>query len=262
MPNVLVVGGTRGLGNALAQYYLSRPNTTVYATSRAEPPPDSSTTNNKIKWLSNIDLTQPNCGQTLASQLSSVQISTLFITAGIFHLETFSSPGPNWDVEVATYTTSAIAPPFIISSLFKADLLPKHADPPTKVILVSSEAGSLTLASAGGGGNYAHHASKSALNMVGLQLKYDLEPHGIAIGMVHPSFMRTEMTRGVGFDVAWEENGALTPAEAAEILAKWVDEEFGMGMTGEFWAPRGSRDIGSWGDVMGEAVEGPVRLPW
>ena len=99
--------------------------------------------------------------------------------------------------------------------------------------------------------------------MVGLQLKYDLEPHGIAIGMVHPSFMRTEMTKGVGFDVAWDENEALTPGQAAEMLGKWTDEEFGMEKTGQFWAPRGTRDIGSWKDVMGgEHVKGPVQLPW
>ncbi len=258
MRNVLVVGGTRGLGSALVHYHASKPSTTVYATSRKSAPADSPS---HIKWIPNIDLTQSSCGTSLASALSGVQLSTIFITAGIFQLEPFDDPGPKWDIEVATYTTSAIAPPFIVSELFKADCLPKNAD--TKIILLSSEAGSLMLQQAGGGGNYAHHASKSALNMVGLQLKYDLEPHGIAIGMVHPSFMRTEMTKGVGFDIAWDENEALTPEQAAEMLGKWTDEEFGMSKTGEFWAPRGTRDIGSWKDVMGgEHIKGPVKLPW
>ena len=262
MAKVLVVGGTRGLGSALVNYYASKPSTTVYATSRKDTAPTSPNSSN-IKWIPNIDLMKPDCGTTLSSTLQGVQISTTFITAGIFELESFDDPGPNWDAEVRTYTTSVIAPPFIISELFKANCLPKNADPATKIILVSSEAGSFKLQQAGGGGNYAHHASKSALNMVGVQLKYDLEPHGIAVGMVHPSFMRTEMTKGVGFDVAWDENDALTPKEAAEILGKWTDEEFGMSTTGEFWAPRGTRDIGSWKAVMGgEHVKGPVKLPW
>ena len=258
MPNILVVGATRGLGAALAQHYASKPSTTVYGTSRSEQRPESSEKSN-VKWIPSIDLMKPTCGSDLASQVKDISFSTVLITAGIFKLESFDGPGPHWDIEIATYTTSAIAPPFIISALYKANCLQQGA----KVILISSEAGSFALQQAGGGGNYAHHASKSALNMVGLQLKYDLEPKGIAIAMVHPSFMRTEMTKGVGFDVAWDENEALTPDEAAKLTADWTDNELDMSKTGQFWAPRGTRDIGSWKDTMGgEHIKGPVQLPW
>lgn len=55
-----------------------------------------------------------------------------------------------------------------------------------KIILVSSESGSITLRhEKEGGGNYAHHASKSALNMVGKLLSLDLKDQGIAVGIVH-----------------------------------------------------------------------------
>jgi NAD(P)-dependent dehydrogenase (short-subunit alcohol dehydrogenase family) len=232
MSNVLVVGGTRGLGAALVHRYAKQKNTTVFATSRKDAPKDFPT-----------------------------QLSLVYITAGIFKLESFEEP--DWDTEVATYLTSAIAPAFIISALFTSGNLIKNATPRTKIILLSSEAGSLALQQAGGGGNYAHHASKSALNMVGTQLRYDLEPHGIAIAMVHPSFMRTEMTKGVGFDVAWDENDALTPEQAAESVGTWTENEFGMDKTGQFWAPRGTRDIGSWKDVTGkDHIKGAVQLPW
>jgi NAD(P)-dependent dehydrogenase (short-subunit alcohol dehydrogenase family) len=258
MPNTLVVGGTRGLGQSLVQYYACKPDTTVYGTARKEPPLKGSGSNN-IKWISGVDLMKPTCGTDLSKQVEGVSFSTVFITAGIFKLESFDDPGPDWDTEVATYTTSAIAPPFILSALYKAGNLQKGA----KVVLISSEAGSLKLQGAGGGGNYAHHASKAALNMVGLQLRYDLEPKGIGIAMVHPSFMRTEMTKGVGFDVAWEENEALTPDQAAKLVGDWTDNELDMSKTGQFWAPRGTRDIGSWKDVMGgDHIQGPVQLPW
>lgn len=256
MPNVLVVGATRGLGAALVKYYSEQPLTRVYATSRKDTP----ATPTNVQWLTDIDLTKPDAGGKISSQLGDVVISTMFITAGIFQLETIDEP--NWDAEVATYLTSAIAPPFILSAMLKGKNLALDANPPGKLILVSSEAGSLTLNQAGGGGNYAHHASKSALNMVGTQLRYDLEPRGVAVAMVHPSFMRTGMTKGVGFDVAYEENDALTPEQAAEILARWTDKEFDLSKTGQFWAPRGTRDIGSWNAVMGEHVQGPVKLPW
>jgi len=58
-----------------------------------------------------------------------------------------------------------------------------------------------------GGGNYAHHASKTALNMVGKLLSLDLKEHGVVVSIVHPGFMRTEMTKGVGFDKYWDDGG-------------------------------------------------------
>ena len=101
-------------------------------------------------------------------------------------------------------TTSAIAPPFLIHALSKCSYLPSGS----KVVLVSSESGSITLRhEKEGGGNYAHHASKSALNMVGKLLSLDLKESGVVISMVHPGFMRTEMTKGVGFDKYWDDGG-------------------------------------------------------
>ena len=80
------------------------------------------------------------------------------------------------------YKTSAIGPVFIVHHLVKAGLVSKGA----KVILVSSESGSITLRhESEGGGNYGHHASKSALNMVGKLLSLDLKEPGIAVGIVH-----------------------------------------------------------------------------
>jgi NAD(P)-dependent dehydrogenase (short-subunit alcohol dehydrogenase family) len=95
------------------------------------------------------------------------------------------------------YKTSAIGPVFLIQSLVTASAIGKGS----KIILVSSESGSITLRhESEGGGMYGHHGSKAALNMVGKLLAFDLESKGIAVGLVHPGFMRTEMTKSVGFD--------------------------------------------------------------
>jgi len=100
--------------------------------------------------------------------------------------------------------TSAISPPFIIHSLFRSHHLGKGS----KVLLISSESGSIGLRHAKeGGGNYAHHASKSALNMVGKLLSLDLWDEEVIISILHPGFMRTEMTAGVGFDKYWDDGG-------------------------------------------------------
>ena len=206
MPNILIVGGTRGLvrssfqhpeqhlidhvqGSALVEHYTKEASNTVYATSRSPEPPLKHIGSN-VKWLTGIDLMKPTCGKDLATQIPNVQVSLLVISAGVFIRESFDDPGPSWEDELKMYTTSAIAPPFIISEIAKSNLLRKGA----KVILVSSEAGSLKLR-VEGGGDYAHHASKAAMNMVGKQLSFDLQPLGIALALVHPSFLRSDMTK-------------------------------------------------------------------
>ena len=129
------------------------------------------------------------------------------------------------------YKTSAIGPVFLVSSLVKGGALAANS----KIILVSSEAGSIALRTESeGGGMFGHHASKAASNMVGKLLSLDLKPKGIAVGLVHPGFMRTEMTKGVGFDKFWDSGGAVRPETAAESLRKWV-EGFGLDKTGELW---------------------------
>lgn len=102
------------------------------------------------------------------------------------------------------YTTSSIAPVFIVHRLVKAGLLQAGS----KVVLISSEAGSITLRhEEEGGGNYAHHASKAALNMVGKLLSLDLKTKGVVVSLVHPGFMRTDMAKGVGVDKFWDAAG-------------------------------------------------------
>lgn len=187
----------------------------------------------------------------------SLNKSHQIITAGYFAKEDFTS-GPDWEKELRMYTTSSIAPPFIVHRLFSSGLLRRGS----KIVLVSSESGSITLRhESEGGGNYAHHASKAALNMVGKLLSLDLKDEGIVVSIVHPGFMRTEMTQGVGFDQFWDSGGAVTPDEAAKSLMEWT-EGLDMSKSGQYWAPRGPRDIGTAPYTLGEGLSTPLRLPW
>ena len=229
MPNILVVGATRGLGFEVAKHYAEK-KYSVFGTARSSPPKDAL---ENITWISGIDIAQESAGKTLAEGLKGQKLDIVIITAGYFPFESFDEP--KFQEEVKTYTICAVGPVFIVQALHKAGLLKNG----TKVILVSSEAGSITLRhESEGGGVYAHHASKAALNMVGRLLSFDLKDAGVAVAMVHPGFMRTEMTKGVGFDKFWDAGGAVTPDVAAKSLIEWVDT-FDISHTGEYWAPRG-----------------------
>lgn len=197
--NILIVGATRGLGASLGAVYSKVSSNHVFGTSRSSTPGS----NSALTWLTGVDISQPDVGQKLVSQLpASTRLSTVIVTAGYFGLETFDSP--DWEKQVRMYTTSAVGPVFVVHHLVKAGLLEKGS----KVIFVSSESGSITLRhEKEGGGNYGHHASKAALNMVGKLLSLDLKDKGIAVGLVHPGFMRTDMTKSVGFDKYYEAGG-------------------------------------------------------
>ncbi|KAK7946592.1 oxidoreductase [Apiospora aurea] len=258
MASVLIVGATRGLGASLTKQYASQPSTTVYATTRSGSGPEGFP--DSVKWLSNIDLLKPDVGDKLAGKLREQQpLDLVVITAGRFTTEDFSADkGPDWQEEVTMYTTSSIAPVFIVHRLAHAKLLGKG----TKVLLVSSESGSITLRhESEGGGNYAHHASKSALNMVGKLLSLDLRDKEVIVSIIHPGFMRTEMTKGVGFDKFWDDGGAVLPDEAAKSLVEWA-EKLDMSKSGEYWAPRGPGDIGTAEPVLGTGLSTPLQLPW
>jgi short-subunit dehydrogenase len=153
---------------------------TVLATSRTKysgPPLEN------VQWIYDIDVASQDAGKKLvAAAAASAPVDIVIISAGYFGKESFDEP--DWESEVKMYTTSAIGPVFLVHHLVKAGIVTKGA----KILLVSSESGSITLRhKSEGGGNYGHHASKAALNMVGKLLSLDLEDQEIAVGLVHVS---------------------------------------------------------------------------
>lgn len=172
--NVLVVGATRGLGAELAKKYAAS-GIHTFATGRSDKDPELG---KNVTYIPNIDVAKEEAGSQLAQAING-KLSTVIITAGYFVLETFDEP--NWAEQIKMYTISSIGPVFIVHNLVKAGLLEKGS----KIILVTSESGSITLRhESEGGGNYGHHASKTASNMVGKLLSLDLKDNQIAVAMV------------------------------------------------------------------------------
>ncbi|KAF1844309.1 NAD(P)-binding protein [Cucurbitaria berberidis CBS 394.84] len=260
MPTVLVVGATRGLGASIVQTYATDPNNRVFATARTPNPPANT---KNITYIPNIDLESADAGSSLLHFLGTASISHLdivIITAGYFATESLQEP--SFSAQERMYRTCAIGPTILITALANKD--DKLLDSKSKVIFVSSESGSITLRhEQEGGGNYGHHASKAALNMSAKLLSLDLKERGVAVAAVHPGFMRTEMTRSVGFDKYWDEGGAVTPDVAAKSLVEWI-ETFDISKTGQYWAPRGPADIGTAEPVLGpkDKLPTPLQLPW
>ncbi|CAN9103015.1 unnamed protein product [Alternaria alternata] len=253
-------GATRGLGASIVETYAADANNHVLATARTSEPPENTS---NITYIPNIDLESPHAGSDLVHSLESHKIPHLdiiIITAGYFATESLKEP--SFSAQQRMYTICAIGPTTLVTALanYNSTLL----DDRSKIVFVSSESGSITLRhESEGGGNYGHHASKAALNMCAKLLSLDLKDRGIAIVTVHPGFMRTDMTRNVGFDKFWDEGGAVTPDVAAQSLVGWI-EQFDISHTGQYWAPRGPADIGTAEPVLGpkDKLSTPLQLPW
>ncbi|KAH8728247.1 hypothetical protein GQ44DRAFT_63736 [Phaeosphaeriaceae sp. PMI808] len=259
MSTILVVGATRGLGASIVETYAADSSNQVIATARSADPPKNT---KNIVYAPNIDIASPEASTTLVHYLESQKIShidIIIITAGYFATESLQEP--SFSAQERMYRTCAIGPTILVTALANT---PSLLSSSSKVIFVSSESGSITLRhESEGGGNYGHHASKTALNMCAKLLSLDLKERGIAVASVHPGFMRTEMTKNVGFDKFWDEGGAVTPDVAAKCLVEWI-ETFNISKTGQYWAPRGAADIGTAEPVLGakEKLPTPLQLPW
>ena len=156
--SIMIVGASRGLGNSLLTQYAAKHPGYVYGTARNSVPQKHAP---NVKWIGNVDLSTEQAGRVIATKYEDDQsIDILILTAGYFGKESFEKP--DWDKQLLMYKTSAMGPVFLVHHLVDAGLLKRGA----KIILVSSESGSITLRhESEGGGNFGHHASKAAENM-------------------------------------------------------------------------------------------------
>jgi NAD(P)-dependent dehydrogenase (short-subunit alcohol dehydrogenase family) len=96
----------------------------------------------------------------------------------------------------------------------------------SKVVIITSRVGSIE--DNASGGHYGYRASKTAVNQVGTNLKIDLAPRGIAVALLHPGLVATDMTGGQGID----------PAVSAQGLIERI-AELNLEKSGGFWHAEG-----------------------
>ncbi|MCA9700530.1 MAG: SDR family oxidoreductase, partial [Myxococcales bacterium] len=85
--------------------------------------------------------------------------------------------------------------------------------PGAKIALVTSRMGSI--ADNDSGGSYGYRMSKAALNMAGKSLSIDLRAQGISVALLHPDWVRTDMTGHSGLiDAETSARGLLARIDA------------------------------------------------
>ena len=214
MKKVLVSGCNRGIGLQLCTQFHNRGDEVIGVCRSAS----AEVSSLGIRLIEGIDVSDGDDVSALAKALDGEPIDILINNAGILRSDTLESV--DYEVMLEQFRVNTLGPLRVTRAL-----LPNLHDG-SKVAIVSSRVGSIDDNSSGN--NYGYRVSKVAVNMVGTNLRHDLEPKGIAVALLHPGLVATDMTGGRG----------VTPAESAKGLIDRIDE-LDLDNTGSFWHAEG-----------------------
>ena len=213
----LVTGSNRGIGLELCRQLQSRGHA-VIGVCRA---PSPALLKLGVRIERDIDITSDEALATLGARLRGTRLDLVIANAGILRDDSLE------DVELETvreqFEVNALGPLRTVKQL-----LPNLNDG-GKVALITSRMGSI--ADNGSGGYYGYRMSKAALNAAGVSLAHDLKPHRIAVAILHPGYVRTDMTGN---------SGQLEPSESARMLLERIDA-LEQHTSGSFWHANGER---------------------
>ncbi len=218
MALAVVTGANRGIGLALVELLKERELPVLAACRKSSSALDAL----GVEVVKGIDVTDERGIEDLVAAVGTREVTLLINNAGILERS-----GSLAELDVASirrqFEVNALAPLRVTAALRQQ--LPRGA----KVGLITSRMGSID--DNGSGGAYGYRMSKAALNMAGKSLAVDLKPAGIAVAILHPGMVRTDMTGA---------HGQVAPLDAARGLLARLDE-LTLETSGGFWHANGER---------------------
>ncbi len=206
----VVTGSNRGIGLELCRQ-LSRKGHQVIALCRHK---SKELEELGVRIEEEVDIASWESVERIAEKLKGVRVDVLVNNAGIYIEESF--PRLNFEGMLEQFNVNTLG------ALRMAKAFVGHIPHGGKIALISSWMGSIAENSYGTA--YGYRMSKAALNMAGVSLAHELKSRGIAVGIYHPGYVRTDMTSF---------NGAIEPSEsAAGLIARF--EELNLQNSGTF----------------------------
>lgn len=197
----IVTGANRGIGLELCRQLKARGADVVAVCRRSSPELAAL----GVRVEDGCDVTAAATWDALASRLAGQSIDLLVQNAGMLVADTLDDVDPR--AVRAQFELNALAPLFLTRALVPS--LHRGA----KVALVTSRMGSI--GDNGSGGYFGYRMSKAALNAAGVSLALELKPRGVAVAILHPGAVRTEMTAG---------HGMIEVDESVRGLLQRIDE--------------------------------------
>jgi len=217
---ILITGAEQGLGLELVKEIVKQGGFAIQAGRTSSPDLDAVKAGaaDQVQIITGIDVTKNEAMTKMCSDLKE-PVDIVINCAGYFY-------GPaesvgvgreghlNFPQQILQIDICALGPLRITSSLYKAKLI----KPGGKVIIITSQAGSCEWRFTQNPtptpgeefhGNYGHHMSRAACNIMGCILAQELKADNIPVQMLHPGFNRTAMTQKYAH--IWDIEGAVEP---------------------------------------------------
>ena len=219
MATILITGTNKGVGLELTKIYAARGDT-VYAACRD--PAGASALAEVPGEVVILPLVVGDSGSVtaMAEQLAGVTIDIVINNAGMKgpEFEEQNTYAMDFDGWAETFNVNSMGPVRVMQAL-----MPNLKQAETaKVVTITSQMGALSLDMPAA---HAYCASKAAVNKFMRLASIDLKKDGVAVGLIHPGWVQTDMG-GPRAD--------LTPQESAEGIVAVVDQ-LSMDSTGSFW---------------------------
>lgn len=215
----LINGTARGIGLELVRQLVGAGHSVVAVCRN----PSEALAEAGATLVAGIDLADPAAPVRLAHALDALGIGSLdaiIMNAGIYP-DSGALGALDYAVVHHVFNINTVA------QLAVAEALLPRLQHGGRLAFITSRMGSI--ADNTSGGSHAYRMSKAALNMVARTLSVDLRPRGIAVGVIHPGFVRTDMTHGRGLIDA--------DTAAAGIIARV--EAMTIDTSGSFWHQNG-----------------------
>lgn len=212
MSNIVITGANRGIGLALTRLYRDRSESVVAVCRQSSSELDAL----GVRVEAGIDVTDRDSLADLARRLSDVDVDVLINNAGVLRQTGFDDIENQLDAFRLQFEVNSLAPLRVTRALLA------QLGEGSKVAIVTSRMGSI--ADNDSGGHYGYRMSKTAVNMAGVSLAHELAGRGIAVGLLHPGYVRTDMTGNTGH---------VDTDESAAGLIRRIDE-LSLENTGSF----------------------------
>jgi NAD(P)-dependent dehydrogenase (short-subunit alcohol dehydrogenase family) len=215
MARALITGANRGIGLALAKRLADRGDEVVAVCRQSS----AELAGLKVQVESGVDVTSDEAVAALARRIGPASLDLLVLNAGILRHDDLKNA--ELDEVRSQIEVNAIAPLRITKALLPA------LRPGAKIAAITSRMGSI--GDNGSGGYYGYRMSKAALNAMAMSLSRDLRPTQVAVAILHPGMVSTDMTG---------HRGNLPPDESARMLIERIDG-LNLENSGTFWHANG-----------------------
>lgn len=217
MSTWVITGANRGIGLELCRQAKAGGHDVIAACRRSSPQLEQT----GARIVTGIDVADDGVGAALREAVGDTPVDVLVNNAGILQRETLDDL--RWDQIRAQFEINALGPLKVTHALIP------NLGQGSKIAMVTSRMGSIEDNTSGS--RYGYRMSKVALNMAAVSLAHDLRDRGIAVLIVHPGFVRTDMTG---------KNGQIEPAQAAAGILQRIDD-LDLSSSGTFWHQNGDR---------------------